>query len=55
MLLYGVLLDWIPGSIILLVSGTAILVVTLMGRRGLISSSAAEQQAVHEQAEQAGA
>jgi Na+/melibiose symporter-like transporter len=55
MLLYGVLLDWIPGSIILLVSGTAILAVTLMGRRGLISSSAAEQQAVHEQAEQAGA
>lgn len=46
MLLYGVLLDRIPGSVILLVSGAAILVVTLIGRRGLISSNTAEQQRV---------
>ncbi|KAI7258250.1 hypothetical protein KC345_g10598 [Hortaea werneckii] len=55
MLLYGVLVDWIPGSIILLVSGAAILAVTLIGRRGLISSNTAEQQIVRDQAEQAGA
>ncbi|WP_342421693.1 MFS transporter [Paenibacillus sp. FSL E2-0178] len=53
MLLYGVLLDWIPGSIILLASGAAILAVTLTGRRGLISSSAAEQQGAHAEVEQA--
>ncbi|WP_340024735.1 MFS transporter [Paenibacillus sp. FSL K6-1096] len=44
MLLYGVLLDHIPGSVILLVSGAAILAVTLIGRRGLINSNAAEQR-----------
>ncbi|WNS44162.1 MFS transporter [Paenibacillus sp. MMS20-IR301] len=57
MLLYGVLLDWIPGSVILLVSGSAILAVTFIGRRGLMSSSAAEKQSVQTEvkAEQAGA
>ncbi|OMF27365.1 MFS transporter [Paenibacillus sp. FSL H8-0259] len=55
MLLYGVLLDWIPGSIILLASGAAILAVTLIGRRGLISSNADEQQGIHAEVEQAGA
>lgn len=58
MLLYGVLLDWIPGSYILLGSGSAILAVTLIGRSGLRSSNAEEQQKeqqVRAEVEQAGA
>ncbi|WP_339249737.1 MFS transporter [Paenibacillus sp. FSL P2-0089] len=55
MLLYGVLLDRIPGSFILLVSGAAILAVTLAGQRGLVRSSAADQQAAQGKTEQAGA
>ncbi|MHA6530839.1 MFS transporter [Paenibacillus sp. BAC0078] len=44
MILFGVLVDQIPSELLLLASGFAILLVTLLGRRGLKSGS--EQEAV---------
>lgn len=42
MILFGVLVDWIPSEFLLLACGFAILLVTLMGRRGLKSGSQQE-------------
>ncbi|MGN7761724.1 MFS transporter [Paenibacillus sp. 22594] len=44
MLLFGVLLDLIPAAFLLMASGISIIVVTLLGRKGLINSH--EQEAV---------
>lgn len=42
MILYGLLIDWIPAAYLLMASGLAILLVTLLGRRGLKSGSELE-------------
>ncbi|OKP95700.1 MFS transporter [Paenibacillus sp. P46E] len=44
MLLFGVLLDLIPAAFLLMASGISILLVTLLGRKGLLTSH--EQEAV---------